>query len=155
MRRASVIGALRLTMATVLAAALALSLLGGGLDIAPRIGMAAPVATEPPRRPPLLPLVVPPNAPEDAALWTYLYRIAPLWDQDWATVIELLEQFLARYPGNEAATEKLYAAYVEDGRARQRAGDAAGARQRYHRATQLAPDRGEAWSFLDELDMVP
>ncbi len=142
----------RLGAMAALGAGLAVGLLGGGLDLAPRIGMAAGGTAVPPRRPPVLNPAVPLNASEEDALWSYLYRIAPIWESDRATVIRLLEQFLARYPDNQTALDKLYAAHVEDGKMRVRGGDSAGARQHFLRATEIVPDRGEAWELLEELD---
>ena len=142
--------ALRVAAATGFVVLLGLGLLGGGLELAPRIGVAAPERLEEPRRPPVLPPALPADAPEESALWTYLYRIAPIWDSDRPTVIRFLEQFLARYPGNETATEKLYAAYLEDGKERARASDADGARARFQQAADLDPRRGEALELLEE-----
>ena len=145
----------RAGLATILGLGLVLGLLGGGLDLAPRIGMAAPEPGVPPRRPPVLNPAVPFNASEEEALWSYLYRIAPIWESDRPTVIRLLEQFLARYPDNPVALEKLYAVHVEDGKARARSGDQAGARRRYLEAVEIDPNRNEAWELLEELDSAP
>ena len=145
----------RAALAAATGLGLVAGLLGGGLDLAPRIGAAAHEPGVPPRRPPVLDPAVPPYATEEEALWAYLYRIAPIWDGDRPTVIRLLHQFLARYPDNAVALEKLYAVHVEDGKARARSGDPAGARRRYVEATQINPERGEAWVLLDELDATP
>ena len=155
--RRSVAVASRVVLVTVLGLGLALGLFGGGLDLAPRIGMAAWDLDVPPRRPPILDPAVPLNATEEDALWSYLYRIAPIWESDRSTVIRLLEQFLARYPDNLVALEKLYAAHVEDGKARARSGDPDGARRRYVEAIEVDPERAEAWELLEELDatMLP
>jgi tetratricopeptide (TPR) repeat protein len=140
----------RVVLATLLGLGLGLGLIGGGLVVAPGLGMAA-VAAPPPRRPPTIPLAIPADAAEETAVWSYLARIAPLWGSDWATTIELLEQLRSRYPDNLVAIEKLYAAYLEDGKQREQLGDPAGARRRYEQASALDPNRGEAWDELERL----
>jgi hypothetical protein len=139
----------------VFAAALLIGLLAGGLEVAPRVGLAAQEAAGPPRRPPAIAPAVPVGAPEEWAVWSYFDKVGPIWGRDWPTVIALLEDLHARYPGNPYTIEKLYAAYVEDGKWLARLGEADAARHRYQQAIELDPDRGEAPSLLDELDASP
>jgi len=134
---------------------LGLCLLFGGLIVSPQVGLAEREQTGPPRRSPVLPPAVPPGVPEEWALWSYLDKIGPLWGRDWPTVIRFLEEFVTRYPANPVATEKLYAAYLEDGKQLLLSGDRAGAGERYQQAGQLDPNRGEAWTLLDELEALP
>lgn len=141
----------RLALGVVVSTVVGLGLLALGLLVAPPIGEAATPNTEP-RRPPVVPPTVPLGAPETWALYSYIEKVNQAWNRDWPTVIVLLEEFLSRYPGNPTATDALYAAYLEDGKARAAVGDVAAARRRYEQAGALNEDRGEAWLLLDELD---
>jgi len=147
--------ALRLLLRWALGALVAVALLAGGLLIVPALGMVIPEAIAAPRRPPRLPPVVPLWAPEEWALWSYLTYVTPIWGQDWPTVIQSLEELLARLPANPLAIEKLYAAYIEAGKALEAGGDTSEARQRYQQAAELDPNRGEAYLELERLARVP
>lgn len=136
----------------LLAGALAAALVFGGLFVVPTVGAAEAPAASPPRRPPIVPPSVPLGVREDWAIWTYVEKINQAWGKDWPLVIEWFEELYARYPHNEMVQDKLYAAYVEDGRTLQFSGDPAGARRRYEQAASFDPDRGEAWEFLKQLD---
>ena len=116
--------------------------------------MAADTARIPPRRPPVMPPAVPPGAPEHLAFFSYVEKINQAWNRDWPTVIQLFEEFDARYPGNLVVRDKLYAAYVEDGKALWRAGDLRGARARLEQARDYDPERGVAQELLEELERV-
>ena len=139
----------------IFAPALVIGLLVGGLEVAPRVGLAAQEAAGPARRPPVIAPAVPIGAPEEWAVWSYFDKVGPIWDRDWPTVIALLEELHVRYPANPYAIEKLYAAYVEDGKWLARLGEADAARRRYQQAIALEPDRGEAPTLLGELDASP
>ena len=131
--------------------ALGLGLFGGGLA-GPSIGMAAADVAGPPRRPPMLPPAVPRGAPEYLAFFSYVEKINQAWGRDWPLVIELFEEFDARYPNNPVVRDKLYAAYLEDAKRLTRDGDLRGARRRAQEAVDWDPERPEAHDMLDELD---
>ena len=99
-----------------------------------------------------MPPSVPLGAREDWAVWSYVDKINQAWGKDWPLVIQWFEELDARYPGNPMVLDKLYVAYLEDGRNRQLQGDLAGARQRYEQAARYDPDRGVAQEMLAELD---
>jgi hypothetical protein len=139
----------------VLTASLMAVLLLGGLFVAPSIGLAAYEPAAQARRPPIIPPAVPEGAREDWAVWTYVDKINQAWGRDWPHVIEWFEDLDARYPGNPMVYDKLYAAYIEDGRSLQAHGDLAGARRRYEQAARYDPSRGVARDFLEELDEAP
>lgn len=124
----------------------------GGLFVAPSVGLAAAVVDGPPRRPPIVPPDVPLGAREDWAVWSYVDKISQAWGKDWPLVIEWFEQLDARYPGNPMVLDKLYAAYIEDGRTLEARGDLAGARRRFEQAADYDPDRGIAQEYLAALD---
>jgi hypothetical protein len=132
---------------------LLLALVVGGLVVAPAIGVAADTAA-PPRRPPIVPPSVPEGAREDWAVWSYVEKINQAWGKDWPLVIEWMEELDARYPGNPMVFDKLYAAYIEDGRTLQANGDYLAARRRYEQAARYDPDRGVAQDFLADLDTL-
>ena len=143
----------RVVVVTVLSAGLLVALVAGGLFFAPTIGVAATATTSsPPRRPPIVPPAVPLGAREDWAVWSYVDKINQAWGKDWPLVIQWFEDLDRRYPGNSMVLDKLYVAYLEDGRARQMRGDLAGARQRYEQAARYDPNRGVAQDFLAELN---
>ena len=54
--------------------------------------------------------------------------------------------------GSPMVLDKLYAAYVEDGRTLEARGDLVGARRRYEQAADYDPDRGIAQEYLAALD---
>ena len=139
---------------TILGIALTLGLIGGGLTVAPTLGARPVAAAGPPRPPPIIPPAVPIGAREDWALWSYVERINQAWGKDWPHVIQWFEEYNARYPGNPMVFDKLYAAYIEDGRRLAREGDLVGARQRFEQAVRFDPSRSEARDFLKELDAV-
>lgn len=141
-------------VATLLSVCLLVGLVVGGLFVAPSIGLAAHDADAPPRRVPIIPPAVPLGAREDWAVWSYVDKINRAWGHDWPLVIEWFEDLDARYPGNPMVYDKLYAAYVEDGRTLQARGDLDGARRRYEQAAAYDPDRGIAQEFLEELDKL-
>jgi hypothetical protein len=130
------------------------ALLAGGLLIGPTVGVAAYDTDAPPRRPPIIPPSVPLGAREDWAVWTYVDKINQAWGKDWPLVIEWFEDLDARYPNNPMVYDKLYAAYVEDGRTLQSRGDLEGARRRYEQAARYDPDRGVAQDYLAQLDQL-
>jgi hypothetical protein len=138
-----------------LGASLVVALLLCGLFVAPTIGLAAYDPTAPPRRAPIIPPSVPEGAQEDWAVWSYVDKINQAWGKDWPLVIEWFEDLDARYPGNPMVYDKLYAAYIEDGRTLQAKGDLAGARHRYEQAAAYDPSRGVAQDLLAKLDEQP
>ena len=123
----------------------------GGLFMTPLVA-AAPEVNMPPRRPPIVPPSVPQGAREDWAVWSYVDKINQAWGKDWPLAIQWFEELDARYPGNPMVLDKLYVAYLEDGRNRHLQGDVQGARQRYEQAARYDPDRGVAQEMLAELD---
>jgi hypothetical protein len=132
---------------------LVLGLVMVGLDVAPALGQPATVAAEEaPRRPPIMPPAVPEGARRDWAWFSYVEKINQAWGTDWPFVIRLFEEFDARYPGDPVVFDKLYAAYIEDGRTLQAQGDVAGARRRYEQAARYDPSRPEAGDFLAQLE---
>jgi tetratricopeptide (TPR) repeat protein len=137
-----------------LTASLIAALLLCGLFVAPSIGLAAYDPAAPPRRAPIIPPAVPEGAREDWAVWSYVDKINQAWGKDWPLVIEWFEDLDARYPGNPMVYDKLYAAYIEDGRTLQAKGDLEGARRRYEEAAAYDPNRGVAEDFLAELDKL-
>ena len=143
--------ALRYVAPALFGVVLGLGLFGGGLA-APSVGMAADVTAVPPRRPPMLPPSVPPGAPEHLAFFTYVEKINQVWNRDWALVVQLFEEFDARYPGNPVVRDKLYVAYVEHGKELWRTGDLRAARVRLEQAREYDPDRGIADELLDDLE---
>lgn len=148
-------GGLCAVASSALAALLTVGLVWFGLFAVPAAGadaMAISVAESPPRRPHIVPPMVPQGAREDWAVWTYVDKINQAWGKDWPLVIQWFEELDARYPGNPMVLDKLYVSYLEDGRRLHEAGDLAGARMRYDQAAQLDPDRGVAQELLDELD---
>ena len=138
----------------ILTGGLLAALLVGGLFIGPTVGMAAVDTSAPPSRPPIIPPAVPLGAREDWAVWSYVDKINQAWGKDWPKAIEWFEDLDARYPHNPMVFDKLYAAYIEDGRTLQAKGDLAGARVRYEQAAQWDPDRGVAQAFLSDLDKL-
>ena len=137
---------------SALTAVLVLALVAGGLYAMPTIGVAAAPEYTPPRQPPIIPPSVPLGVREDWAVWSYLDKINRAWGKDWPLVIQWFEELYARYPHNAMVQDKLYVAYIEDGRMLEFNRDYAGARRRYEQATQFDPDRGEAWTFIEQLD---
>jgi len=133
--------------------ALVLGLVNGGLNLAPGLGasgLAAAVGS--PRPPPVIPPMVPAGARRDWAMFSYVEKINQAWGKDWPFVIQLFEEFDARYPGEPMVKDKLYACYIEDGRTLQGQGDVAGARRRFEQAARYDPTRPEAGDFLAALD---
>ena len=142
----------RAVAVVALSAGLFAGLVAGGLFMTPLVAAAAPEVTSPPRRPPIIPPSVPPGAREDWAVWSYVDKINQAWGKDWPLVIQWFEELDARYPGNPMVLDKLYVAYLEDGRGRHLHGDLQGARRRYEQAARHDPDRGVAQEMLAELD---
>jgi hypothetical protein len=136
----------------VLVVLVALGIVGGGLNIVPLLGAQTAEAVGPPRPNPVLPPAVPLGARPDWAEWSYVQQINQVWGKDWPKVIAWFEEFNARYPGNPMVFDKLYAAYIEDGRRLMHEGDYAGARRRFEQAARFDPHRPEAADFLAELE---
>jgi len=130
----------------------ALGIAGGGLNIVPMIGAQTAEAVGPPRPNPVLPPAVPIGARPDWAEWSYVQQISQVWGKDWPRVIEWFEELDARYPGNPMVFDKLYAAYIEDGRRLMSLGEYDSARRRFEQAARFDPNRPEAPDFLAELD---
>jgi hypothetical protein len=150
--RTGIRAAVQVVVVVVLSAGLVAALVGGGLFMAPTIGVAANAVDAPSRRPPIIPPSVPLGAREDWAIWSYVDRINQAWGKDWPLVIQWFEELDARYPGNPMVLDKLYVSYLEDARNLQAKGDLQGARRRYEQAARFDPDRGVAQEFLAELD---
>jgi tetratricopeptide (TPR) repeat protein len=128
------------------------ALVTGGLVIGPTVGVAAYDPATPPRRPPIVPPAVPLGAREDWAVWSYVEKINQAWGKDWPQAVEWFEELDARYPGNPMVYDKLYAAYIEDGRTLWARGDLDGARRRFEQAAAYDPNRGIAQDYLAELE---
>lgn len=137
---------------TLLAGSLMLGLFTLGLYGTPTFGVAAYATDGPPRRPPIVPPMVPEGAREDWAVWSYVDKINQAWGKDWPLVIQWFEELDARYPGNPMVLDKLYVSYLEDARRLLAQGDIDGARTRYDQAARFDPERGVAQQLLDELD---
>jgi hypothetical protein len=132
---------------------LAIGLFRAGLDVIPAaLTPSIAVADVSPRRPPIVPPAVPLGARRDWAWFTYVNKINEAWGNDWPFVIRLFEEFDARYPGDPVVFDKLYSAYIEDGRSLQAQGDLAGARSRYRQAANYDPSRPEAYDYLAQVD---
>ena len=71
--------------------------------------------------------------------------------EDWAKVIELIEQILAVTPDNADMTEKLYASHVNYGRQLVEEGDLERAEAEFTRALEAKPGGGEALAELSAL----
>jgi hypothetical protein len=136
----------------VLVVLVALGIAAGGLNIVPMIGAQTAEAVGPPHPNPVLPPAVPIGARADWAEWTYVQQINQVWGKDWPKVIAWFEELNARYPGNPMVFDKLYAAYIEDGRRLTHEGDLVGARRRFNQAARFDPHRPEAAEFLADLD---
>jgi len=79
-------------------------------------------------------------------------RLHESWaEEDWATVIGVLEQILAANPGNADMIEKLYAAHVNYGRQLVGEGNLEEAKAEFTRALDAKPDGGEAVAELNAL----
>ncbi len=79
-------------------------------------------------------------------------RLHESWaEEDWATVIGVLEQILVASPGNADMTEKLYAAHVNYGRQLVGEGNLEEAKAEFTRALDAKPDGGEAMAELNAL----
>jgi hypothetical protein len=151
---------------------LALALLVGGLflfrPLAPTPS-ASPVASPAPTAPlatqtpqpavTLLSLAVATPAPtgvDDRATWAQLLgQLDLVWGSDWPSSISLLQAFHTQHPTQTGATDKLYAAFVEYGRALRDAGAASDAAEQFQQAIRLAPQRLEARDELAALAPVP
>jgi hypothetical protein len=142
----------RVGAGTILTASLLVALVAGGLFVAPTISAAAYDVDAPPLRPPIVPPSVPLGAREDWAVWSYVDKISQVWGRDWPLVIQWFEELDERYPENPMVLDKLYVAYIEDGRALMQMGDLDGARHRFEQAARYDPDRGVAQELLAELD---
>jgi hypothetical protein len=78
-----------------------------------------------------------------------------VWGVDWPASIGLLQAFHSQYPTQANATEKLYAAMVEYGRALRDAGATSAAADEFEQALRLAPQRFEARDELTALTPIP
>jgi hypothetical protein len=137
---------------TIVIIPMAVGLAASGINIAPTLGAQSAIAAGPPQPAPVLPPAVPLGARRDWAQWTYVQQINQVWGKDWPRVIEWFEEYDARYPGDPMVFDKLYAAYIEDGRRLEHFGDEEGARRRFEQARRFDPSRSEAGDFLAELD---
>ncbi|MCC6176905.1 MAG: hypothetical protein IT305_16470 [Chloroflexi bacterium] len=135
----------------LLAGILIVALVGGGLVLIPSAGYAFTEDDAVPRRPPVVPPDLPMDAPKSLVLYLYSPKIEQTWGRDWPMAIRLLEDLVARYPDDSAVHEKLYAAYVEHGRALAKRGATVEAEAVFERAIRFDPDRPEAQTYLDDL----
>ena len=79
-------------------------------------------------------------------------RLHESWaEEDWATVIGVIEQILAVNPDNADMIEKLYAAHVNYGRQLVGEGNLEEAKAEFTRALDAKPDGGEAVAELEAL----
>ena len=93
---------------------------------------------------------------ERAQLWqNVLTDLGPVWDTDWPASIELLDTFLARFPDDQPAKDKLYVALTAYGADLVQAGQSDEAVQQYLRAADMLPDRPEAIEALNALTPTP
>jgi hypothetical protein len=86
----------------------------------------------------------------DAEWPSTLRQLDGTWEQDWPRTIATLEDFLKRWPGYDAAQNKLYAALVADANTHLHAGEVAAGVAELERAARLLPERGEVWALLSE-----
>lgn len=125
-----------------------------GRDAAPTV---RPRATQTPfSLAPARPNAAPTVAQDPAAEWAGVEeQLDALWGNDWPGAIALTQAFVQRYPGNAAATDKLYVALVEYGREQKASDQLSAARASFQGAVQLQPDRAEAAVELAVLDGRP
>jgi hypothetical protein len=99
---------------------------------------------------------VPPPQPSAAQAWQV---VAPELDQAWGhdtpLTVTLLDAYVARYPDDPVATEKLYAALIARGRDLATTGQIDEGAAQLMRAEQLLPNRLEARLALDALRSSP
>jgi hypothetical protein len=97
-----------------------------------------------------------PSGSDEQAAWTQLlHQLDQVWGSDWPSSISLLQAFHTQYPTRASATDKLYAAFVEYGRALQDAGATSDAAEQFQQAIRLAPQRREARDQLAALTPPP
>ena len=97
-----------------------------------------------------VPTAVPTQPPTADLLAEQLHQ--PWQDEDWATAIGIIQEILAIDPSYPEMTEKLYAAYVNDGFRLQAQGDEDGARLQFEQALVVNPNGVEARLALSALD---
>ena len=96
-----------------------------------------------------------PRPDEDAAWGALLAQLDSVWGVDWPASIGLLQAFHSQYPTRASATDKLYAALIEYGRALREAGALSAASDQFDQAVRLAPQRFEAREELAALMPAP
>jgi hypothetical protein len=104
---------------------------------------AQPIPTVAIETPPAIPTSVPVD-PSQALL----ADLNPLWGRDTPRTVSLLEQFVARFPDNVVAREKLYAALLATAHDLRNEGRTEPAAEVLQRARALSPERGEAPTAL-------
>jgi hypothetical protein len=130
---------------------------------APSVPTQPLVITLPTSPPPTsVPIAVPsatpaPNRVVDAAgAWPeVLAQVDTAWGRNWPRVISLNRDFLQRFPGHAAATDKLYTALVEYGRELRDNRDLPAAGTAFQSAADLRTGRPEATAELEALAPPP
>jgi hypothetical protein len=106
--------------------------------------VAAIVPTEAPT---VVPTVAPTEAPTAGPVeaWQATQPLLDtVWTSDTTRAIEILDDFLVRFPDDQQAREKLYAALIADAKQLNDHGALTRAQEQLDRAQQLLPDRPEA-----------
>jgi hypothetical protein len=94
--------------------------------------------------------------PTSGQIWQTLQpQLDAAWGSDTPQTVAVLDEFLARFPDDEVARDKLYAALVATGRDLVSEGDAAQAVDPLERARVLFPERAEAVDVLASLTPTP
>ena len=100
-------------------------------------------------------LAVPPTAtslPNAAAVWDVVRpQLDRAWGRDTPGTVTLLDTYLAQFPDDQTAREKMYAALIAHADDQARAGQTGAAVGDLTRAQKLLPERGEAGAALARL----
>ena len=134
-----------------------LSVMAAGPDLLAPVPTPAAIPTviRPVATPtPIVPTPAP--TPAEAQVWQALQpQLDTAWGSDTPRTVAILDAFLARFPDDEAAREKLYAALLASGRDLISDGDSDQAVDPLERARLLFPTRGEAVDELSSLTPTP
>jgi hypothetical protein len=100
--------------------------------------------------------VITSSPPTAADAWQTLQpELDAAWGHDTPRTVALLDQFVSRFPDDQSAREKLYAALVASGEDLLAQGNTSEARAVLERARALIPTRGEAGQALARLTPPP
>jgi len=116
------------------------------LPPAPRLKSVAVAAA------PLVDTRIPPAPPTAAQVWREVApRLDQVWGVDTLATLQLLEPFVARFPDDPVAVDKLYAARIARADELAQSGDMSAGVSELLSAEQLLPQRGEAPALLHAL----